>query len=52
MAINVGINGFGRTGRQVYKALRRYYHNDINVVAVNDLGNIDTMTYLFKHDTN
>ena len=35
MAMKVGINGFGRIGRQVFKALRDYYPDDIEVVAVN-----------------
>ena len=52
MAITVGINGFGRTGRQVYKALRRYYDEHVDVVAINDLGSLDTLMYLLKYDTN
>lgn len=52
MALSIGINGFGRTGRQVYKAIRRYYNDTLNVVAVNDIGNLDMMTYLLKYDTN
>ncbi len=52
MAVKVGINGFGRIGRQVLKAMMDYYPNDMEVVAVNDLGNIDTMVHLFKYDSN
>lgn len=52
MAITVGINGFGRTGRLVYKALRRYYDEHIDVVAINDLGSLETLMYLLKYDTN
>jgi glyceraldehyde 3-phosphate dehydrogenase len=52
MAITVGINGFGRIGRQVYKAIRDHYDNKIDVVAVNDIGNIKIMTHLLKYDTN
>lgn len=52
MAIKVGINGFGRIGRQVYKAIRENYDRDIDVVAVNDIGNIKIMTHLLKYDTN
>src|SRR5262249_32989998 len=52
MAIRVGINGFGRIGRQVYKAVRERYDNEIDVVAVNDIGRIKIMTHLLKYDTN
>ncbi len=52
MAIKVGINGFGRIGRQVYKAIRDRYDTDIDVVAVNDIGNIKIMAHLLKYDTN
>ena len=49
MAIKVGINGFGRIGRLVYRAMA----NDpaIEVVAVNDLGDIPTMAHLLKYDS-
>ena len=36
--MNVGINGFGRIGRQVFRSLQARYKNQINIVAVNDLG--------------
>lgn len=52
MAIKVGINGFGRIGRQVLRAMRQYYPNDIDVVAFNDLGDLQTMAHLFRYDTN
>jgi glyceraldehyde 3-phosphate dehydrogenase len=52
MAIRVGINGFGRIGRQVLRAIREKYPNEIDVVAFNDLGNLDTMAHLFRHDSN
>jgi glyceraldehyde 3-phosphate dehydrogenase len=52
MAIRIGINGFGRIGRQVYKAIRERYDKEIEVVAVNDIGRIQTMTHLLKYDTN
>jgi glyceraldehyde 3-phosphate dehydrogenase len=51
MAIKVGINGFGRIGRQVYKAIRERYDTDLDVVAVNDIGRIEIMTHLLKYDT-
>ena len=52
MAIRVGINGFGRIGRQVLKAMREYYPDDIDVVAFNDLGQLDVMAHLFRYDSN
>jgi glyceraldehyde 3-phosphate dehydrogenase len=52
MAIRVGINGFGRIGRQVLRAIREYYPNDIDVVAFNDLGDLKTMAHLFRYDSN
>lgn len=51
MAIRVGINGFGRIGRQVLKAMREYYPNEIDVVAFNDLGDLETMAHLFRYDS-
>ncbi len=52
MTIRVGINGFGRIGRQVLRAIREKYPQDIDVVAFNDLGDLDTMAHLFRHDSN
>src|SRR5215471_6715607 len=52
MAIRVGINGFGRIGRQVVRAIREKYPNEIDVVAFNDLGDLQTMAHLFRHDSN
>lgn len=52
MAIRVGINGFGRIGRQVLKAMRQDYGDQIDVVAFNDLGNLETMAHLFRYDSN
>ena len=51
MAIRVGVNGFGRIGRQVVKIMREKYPDQIDVVAFNDLGNLDTMAHLFKYDS-
>lgn len=50
--IRVGINGFGRIGRQVMRAIREKYGNEIDVVAFNDLGDLPTMAHLFRHDSN
>ena len=52
MSIRVGINGFGRIGRQVLKAIMERYPEDIEVVAFNDLGDLDTMAHLFRYDSN
>jgi glyceraldehyde 3-phosphate dehydrogenase len=52
MATRVGINGFGRVGRQVFKALLESYPDEIEVVAVNDLTDAETLAHLLKYDTN
>ena len=50
MAIRVGINGFGRIGRNFYRALKKQ-GADLEVVAVNDLGSVDTMAHLLRYDS-
>lgn len=52
MTTKVGINGFGRIGRQVFKAIRDLYGDSLEVVAVNDIGDIPTMAHLLKYDSN
>jgi glyceraldehyde 3-phosphate dehydrogenase len=52
MAAKVGINGFGRIGRQVLKAMKENYRDDFDVVAVNDLFDTKTNAHLFKYDSN
>src|SRR5690606_17241127 len=52
MSIRVGINGFGRIGRQVLRALRERYGDQVDVVAFNDLGDLQTMAHLFRYDSN
>ena len=52
MTIRVGINGFGRIGRQVFKAMKERHPDALEVVAVNDLFDADINAYLFKHDSN
>ncbi|MDR1694143.1 MAG: type I glyceraldehyde-3-phosphate dehydrogenase [Lactobacillaceae bacterium] len=49
MAIKVGINGFGRIGRLVFRAAQE--RNDIEVVGINDLLGADYMAYMLKYDT-
>jgi glyceraldehyde 3-phosphate dehydrogenase len=52
MTVKVGINGFGRIGRQVFKAIRDYYPDTLEVVAFNDIGDLKTMAHLLKYDSN
>jgi len=52
MATRVGINGFGRIGRQVLKAMKEKYPEVFDVVAFNDLGDLETMAHLFLFDSN
>jgi glyceraldehyde 3-phosphate dehydrogenase len=52
MTIRVGINGFGRIGRQVLKAINERHPDAIEVVAVNDLFDAETNAHLFKYDSN
>ncbi len=52
MTTRVGINGFGRIGRQVLKAIRDYYPDTLEVVAFNDIGDMATMAHLLKYDSN
>ena len=52
MAVKVGINGFGRIGRQVLKAIREKYPRDLQVVAINDLYDVKVNAHLFKYDSN
>lgn len=51
MTTKIGINGFGRIGRQVFKAIRDYYPDTLEVVAFNDIGDIKTMAHLLKYDS-
>jgi glyceraldehyde 3-phosphate dehydrogenase len=52
MATKVGINGFGRIGRQVLKAIHENYTGTLEVVAFNDIGDLPTMAHLLKYDSN
>jgi glyceraldehyde 3-phosphate dehydrogenase len=51
MATKVGINGFGRIGRQVLKAIMERYPNDLEIVAINDLFDSKTNAHLLKYDS-
>src|SRR4051794_15671142 len=50
MSIRVGVNGFGRIGRNFYRAIKKQ-GADLEVVAVNDLGSVDTMAHLLRNDS-
>jgi glyceraldehyde 3-phosphate dehydrogenase len=50
MSIKVGINGFGRIGRNIFRAAHEL-NPDVEVVAVNDIGDARTFAHLLKHDT-
>lgn len=52
MTVKVGINGFGRIGRQVIKAIRDHHSQELEVVAFNDIGDLPTMAHLLKYDSN
>lgn len=49
--VKVGINGFGRIGRNVFKALVKKYSNELEVVAINDLTTPATLAHLLKYDS-
>src|SRR5687767_15339768 len=51
MAIRVGINGFGRIGRQVLRAAKEQEVLDLDFVAINDLTDTRTLAHLFKYDS-
>jgi glyceraldehyde 3-phosphate dehydrogenase len=52
MKTKIGINGFGRIGRQVLKAIKKYHGEKFDVVAINDLFDSETNARLFKYDSN
>ncbi|MBO4548876.1 MAG: type I glyceraldehyde-3-phosphate dehydrogenase, partial [Abditibacteriota bacterium] len=49
MAVKVGINGFGRIGRLVFRAASK--RDDIEIVGINDLIDVDYMAYMLKYDS-
>ena len=52
MSVKIGINGFGRIGRNIFRALHeRKDLSDIDIVAINDLGDASTNAHLLKYDT-
>jgi len=52
MAVQVGINGFGRIGRITFRAMQERYGDSIEVVAINDLTDSETNAHLLKYDSN
>jgi glyceraldehyde 3-phosphate dehydrogenase len=51
MTVKIGINGFGRIGRLVFRTLKARHPNDIEVVAINDLFDPETNAHLLKYDS-
>ncbi|HUG33177.1 MAG TPA: type I glyceraldehyde-3-phosphate dehydrogenase [Anaerolineales bacterium] len=51
MTTKIGINGFGRIGRLVFRAIKQRHPNDVEVVAVNDLFDAPTNAHLLKYDS-
>jgi len=51
MAIKVGINGFGRIGRMVFRAAIKNFSKDIEIVGINDLLSPDYLAYMLKYDS-
>ncbi|MDP3051524.1 MAG: glyceraldehyde 3-phosphate dehydrogenase NAD-binding domain-containing protein, partial [Eubacteriales bacterium] len=49
MTIRIGISGFGRIGRCVFRIARR--RSNMEIVAINDLGNTETLAHLIRHDS-
>ncbi|NRA99643.1 MAG: erythrose-4-phosphate dehydrogenase, partial [Rhodobacteraceae bacterium] len=51
MAVKVAINGFGRIGRNVLRAIIESGRTDVEVVAINDLGPVETNAHLLRYDS-
>ena len=51
MAVTVAINGFGRIGRNILRAIIESGRTDIEVIALNDLGPVETNAHLLRHDS-
>jgi glyceraldehyde 3-phosphate dehydrogenase len=51
MSIRVGINGFGRIGRNVLRAIAEAGRTDIEVIGINDLGPVETNAHLLRYDS-
>jgi len=51
MGVKIGINGFGRIGRNTFKAILELYSGKLDVVAINDLTDAKTLAHLLKYDS-
>ena len=51
MTVRVAINGFGRIGRNVLRAIVEYNRKDVTVLAINDIGDVETNVHLLKYDS-
>ena len=51
MSVRVSINGFGRIGRNILRAITESGRDDIKVVGINDLGPVETNAHLLRYDT-
>jgi glyceraldehyde 3-phosphate dehydrogenase len=51
MSARIAINGFGRIGRLSLRAMLERHHNDLNVVAINDMADLHTNAHLFRYDS-
>jgi len=51
MAVRVAINGFGRIGRNILRAVVEAKRRDIEIVAINDLGPVETNAHLLRYDS-
>ena len=51
MALKVGINGFGRIGRPVFKIAQEKFGEDAEIVLINDLTDPETLVHLLKYDS-
>ena len=51
MTVRVGINGFGRIGRTIFRAAMRAENKDIEIVHINDLTDTKTIAHLLKYDS-
>src|ERR1700753_1581011 len=51
MTVRVAINGFGRIGRLVLRSIVEHARRDIEVVAINDLGPVETNAHLLRYDS-
>ena len=51
MTVRVAINGFGRIGRNILRSIVEHGRTDIEVVAINDLGPVETNAHLLRYDS-